>query len=442
MTVSRHRRRMSIAWAASWAVAGVAAAGVLGAFGGLAIYNTRDGQLQGGDRPELTFPDTPTAMLAAVNGSGDLASVTVFVVRPAQDGETRGGTMVPVPVSADANGGFGDDRAPLAETSSLFGVGTVVEDVPVMLGVSLDASMVVDVSELAALLAPLGEVDVTLPVAVNDGTGVEVAPAGPQSMTPTTMAAVLASADADTPGATRYLAQVAVWQGIADAVGDGLALPLTLPDTDADVSTTSTASDFGADPSASVGALVTRLTAGPVGVRALRSFGAAALDVNPRGVDAVVLDRVDVATVFGHVAPGRVSAPNPGYNFQVRSRYDDGQLPDGLVRNDIAYAATKALLGMDANVIAVDTSTDSADAATLVEVTDESLMASAERLSDVFGPVDVRVVDRPIAGIDVVITLGTDYLDRLDPGAVVSVPATSTASGAAVTTPTGSGSTT
>lgn len=435
---------MSMAWAASWAVAGVVAAGVLGAFGGLAIYNTTDGQLQGGDRQELTFPDTPTAMLAAVNDSGDLASVTVFVVRPAQDGEAGGGgTIVPVPVSADANGGFGDDRAPLAETASLFGVGTVVEDVPVMLGVSLDASMVVDVSDLDGLLAPLGEVDVTLPVAVTDGTGAEVAPAGPQSMTPATMAAVLTSADADTPGATRYLAHVAVWQGIADAIAGGLSSPLTLPaDADAGESTTTTRSEFGADPSVSVGALVTRMTAGPVGVRALRSFGAAALDVNPRGVDAVVLDRVDVATVFGHVAPGRMSAPNPGYNFQVRSRYDDGQLPDGFVRNDIAYAATKALLGMDANVIAVDTSTDSADAVTLVEVTDESLMASAERLSDVFGPVEVRVVDRPIAGVDVVITLGTDYLDRLDFGAVASEPATSAVAGTAVTTPTGSGSTT
>ncbi|CAN5680185.1 hypothetical protein BH24ACT5_BH24ACT5_23850 [soil metagenome] len=419
-----------MAWAAWWAVAGVVAALVLGAFGGIAIYNTKDGQLQGGERQELTFPETPTAMLAAVDRSGDLASVTVFAVRPTQDGEARGGTVVPVPVSADATGGFGDDRAPLAETAALFGIDTVVEEVPVLLGVSLDATVVVDESDLVDLLAPLGEIDVTLPVAVVGRRGVEVAPAGRQSMNAVTMAKVLTAVDADTPGTTRVLAQVAVWQGIADAVGVGLASPLTLS-SDGGVTPTTTDArlDVGAGSSVSVGELITRLTAGPMGVRALRSFGAAALDVNPRGVDAVVLDRVDVATVFGHVAPGRVSAPNPGYNFQVRSRYDDGQLPDDLTRNDIAYAATKALLATDANVIAVDTSIDSAESATIVEVTDETLMASAERLNDVFGPVEVRVVDRPIAGVDVIITLGTDYGDHLEASVVTSAPVTTTGDG-------------
>ena len=80
------------------------------------------------------------------------------------------------------------------------------------------------------------------------------------------------------------------------------------------------------------------------------------VDLNPRGVDAVVLDRADVATVLGHVAPGRLSAPNPGSNFQVLSNYGDDQLPPGVTRFAVAYTATKTLLADGDNVLSVDSS--------------------------------------------------------------------------------------
>ena len=60
--------------------------------------------------------------------------------------------------------------------------------------------------------------------------------------------------------------------------------------------------------------------------------------------------------IFGHIAPSKVAAPNPGYNFRVVSPFTDDQLADGATRLDVAYTATEALLGVDANVISVDTS--------------------------------------------------------------------------------------
>jgi hypothetical protein len=71
-------------------------------------------------------------------------------------------------------------------------------------------------------------------------------------------------------------------------------------------------------------------------------------------------------------------------------------------------------------VVSVDTAAGEAEAATVIEVSDESLAAAARTLGDVFGSVEVRVADPRIAGVDVVATLGTDYLDRLDTAAAAA----------------------
>ena len=56
----------------------------------MAIYNTKDGQAQGSGPAELTFPDTPTGLIAVVDDSGDLGSVAVVAVRPAADAGRAG----------------------------------------------------------------------------------------------------------------------------------------------------------------------------------------------------------------------------------------------------------------------------------------------------------------------------------------------------------------
>ena len=49
--------------------------------------------------------------------------------------------------------------------------------------------------------------------------------------------------------------------------------------------------------------------------------------------------------IFGHIAPSKVAAPNPGYNFRIVSRFSDDQLADDVTRLDVAYTATEAVLG-------------------------------------------------------------------------------------------------
>jgi CBS domain-containing protein len=411
VTVSRHRRRVTTTWAFVAAVVGVVAAVALGAAGYVAIANTTDGEVVGGGVREVTFPATPTASLAVLDNAGHLASLAVLVARP-DDGDEpgRGGTVVPIPISADASGGFGDERLPLGETVALFGPESLTDEVPNLLGVGVDGLVVVDEQELAQLLAPLGPIAVDLPTAVRDSSGRQLAAAGPQTLDPDEVAAVLSATDPTISGAQRYPIDVVVWRALADAVGDGVGTPAP-----GDV--------FG------------RVTAGPVAVQPLRSSPIVSLDRNPRGVDAAALDRAEVLVMFGHIAPGKVAAPNPGYNFRLVSRFGDDQLPGDVTRLDVAYTATEALLDAGANVISVDTSERAAEPKTVIEVSDENLVPAARTLEDVFGPVEVRVADTQIAGIDVVAELGTDYLATLD-----ASPATAT-TGPATTAPATTGST-
>jgi LytR_cpsA_psr family len=409
MTVSRHRRRLSTTWAIAASIAGVSIAAALGLAGYVAIAHTTDGQVVGGDTPEVTFPATPTATIAVVDEDGNLASVAVLTGRPGDDDERRGGTVVPVPISADSSGGFGTERTPINETVELFGAETLADEVPMLLGVGIDELIVVDEDGLADLLAPIGAVEVDLPVAVTDATGRQVAAAGPQTLAADQLAEIFSAADPNVTGADRYPIDVALWGAIADVVGDGLATPLTTapdpPTSDPDAE--------GAAPDD----IVSAVTSGPISVQPLRSSPIVSLDRNPRGVDAAALDRPEVLVIFGHIAPSKVAAPNPGYNFRVVSPFADDQLGGAATRLDVAYTATAALLGADANVISVDTSAGEADTMTMIDVNDENLVAAAQTLAEVFGPVEVRVADTRIAGIDVVATLGTEYLNRLDAAA-------------------------
>lgn len=411
MTVSRHRRRISTTRAVVAALAVAAAAVGIGAGGYRVVVNTTDGQVVGSDAPEVAFPETPTGVLAITDDAGSLASVAVLVVRPGDGDEPGiGGTVVPLPVSADSSGGFGDERLPLDETVALFGPGSLVEEVSLLLGVEIDEGAVLDAAGLAAYLEPLGSITVDLPAAVTDGDGRQVADAGPQTLTTDEVASVLSAIDPEVSGPDRYTVGLAVWRGVADAVGAGAQPPLAVHAMGAE------ASD-GPPVPPSDGFVLAAVSAGPIAVQPLRSSPIASVDLNPRGVDAAALDRAEVLLVFGHVAPGKVAAPNAGYNFRVVSRFSDDQLADGVSRLDVAYTAIGALLDVDANVISVDTAAEEADDITTVAVDAEPLVDAAGALGDVFGTVEVEVANTRIAGIDVTITLGADYLSRLDAGA-------------------------
>jgi hypothetical protein len=309
----------------------------------------------------------------------------------------------------------------------MYGDGALDDEVSAMLGVSLDVSAVIDAETLEAVLAPLGPVPVDLPVAVVGADGSEVVPAGSQTLDAPALAAVLAASNPSDPTADQYDAAVAVWRAIAAAVGDGLDQALPVPPALGADPAEPAATDAGGVPlTFDIGSLLSDLTSGPIGVTSLHPDPITELGANPRGVDVVALDRAEVVTLFAHIAPSRMAAPNPGYNFLVRSSFADEQLVDGLTRYDAAYAATAALIGdaVQGNVLSVDTTAgDDVGAATVIEVNDVSMIPAAEALADVFGTVDVRIAERRVAGINMIVQLGTDFLPVVADGSSPIDPA-------------------
>jgi hypothetical protein len=409
MTVSRHKRRVSTSGAMIAAVVGLGVAVVCGIIGGVAIYNTKDGDVLGAGTPEDRFPDTPTGMLAVLDGEGALSSLAVFAVRPDGDG-FAGGSIIPVPVNADLSGGFGDVRMPLDANLASTTPEAVAREVSALLGLSLDASAVVTEAELASLLAPLGPVTVDLPDSVSDAQGATLGLRGTQTLDAQGLAAVLATDDPMNGSLDDYDIDSAVWRGIADAIGTGIEVQMS-GDSEPAIAR-GTAVDVAAV-APSIATELGWLASGAVDVGSLHARPISDIAQNPDGIDVVSLDRPEVVTLFAHVAPSRLAAPNLGYNLRVHSVFSDDQLPEGLSRYDLSYAATAALLGLDTNVLSVDTSAGEAEAVTVIEVSDDSLIDAAETLSELFGSVEVRVAERRIAGIDAVVTLGTEYIPRV-----------------------------
>ncbi|MET0324087.1 MAG: hypothetical protein ABW219_02605 [Ilumatobacteraceae bacterium] len=408
MTALPGRRRRSTFIAAGLAGAGIAAAAALGTLGAVTLYNSTEGAEASSGLPELSFPTTPTALLAAVDGDGALASMAVLVVQPSG----TGGSIVTVPTSADASAGTGPDRLPIAETMSLSGVEALGPEAEILLGLSLDDVEVVDAARLTELLAPIGPIDVDLPIDVTDGNGDVVAEAGEQTLDAAGAAAILTARDPSVPGARQYAAAAAVWAAIAAAADGGAATGP--PGSAATPATTVPAASSG-----TIEARLAQLAAGPVGHRDLR-VEPVAPDANPRGVDVVLLDPAELALVFGQVAPGKVAAPNSALSVRLISAFTDEQLaPSGLTNADVAYEAARQILAVGGNVRSVDTGADDADPpgeTTEIELADETLVAGTDGADELFGPIEVSVGESRIVGVDAVIRLGTDYLPLLADG--------------------------
>jgi len=395
------RRRRSTLVAAGAAVAVSAAAVGLGALGAVTLYNSTEGADASSGRPELVFPATPTGLLAVVDEGGHLASMAVLVVQPSG----TGGSVIPVPVSADASGGKGEERLPIAETMSLNGTESLPAEAEALLGLTLDEVEIVDADGLTEKLERFAPLDVELPIGVTDADGNVVAEAGAQTLDAAEAAAVLAARDPSVPAADQYPAVRAVWSAIAAAIGDGIGAP---------TGSTTVPPAPGAQ-GGEVDGILADLAAGPVGERGVRMRPVEGA-TNPRGVDVVLLDQAELALVFGQIAPGKVAAPNPALSVRIESTFSDEQLAEtGMTNTDVAYAAVSQILFVGGNVLSVDTAPadEPPGGATVIEVADETLIAGTEGAEVLFGPIDVRVGETRIVGVDATIRLGTDYLDLL-----------------------------
>ena len=177
--------------------------------------------------------------------------------------------------------------------------------------------------------------------------------------------------------------------------------------------------DFGQPvPPATVGELAARLMSGPVQSRTLASRTPVGSE-NPTDADAVIIDRRDANLVFAQVSPALVSTPNLGRTLRIVAPFSDEQITasNGLYEStsELMLDVVGNMLFFQANVVSVDTepAAGGADAVTLIEVAEARFIPDMEAIAPVvFGESKVVLASTLIEGIDAVVTLGTDYLDK------------------------------
>ncbi len=411
MTASPSRRRHRTVRAAVTGGVLVVVAAALFAVGVVTLSNSEEGSaVETDDRPRVALPRTPNAALGLVDRNGALASVVVMTLLP----EGQGGSIVTVPVNADVTAGFGEQRQALSDIVDVDDVESLRRPLEDILTITVERVEIIDGEEVDDLLAPFESVQVTLPEDVVDssalGSGI-VAQAGSQMLRRSLVAEALLAVNDEGDAADHQDVDVALWSAIARSAPivspppavptDDLGRPIA-PETAVD--------------------LAARLWQGEVAVRDLAVYEPTTAE-NPTDVDVVVIDRADSVLVFAQVSPALVATPSPGLSVRLEVPFTDEQLAasggDFETTSELARTMVARVLFFAANVVSVDTTpaADGAGTLTEVEVAEERFLADSEAAAEVlYGPSDVRVADVVIDGVDVVVRLGTAFLDRENAG--------------------------
>ncbi|NQY55551.1 MAG: hypothetical protein HRT86_03545 [Ilumatobacteraceae bacterium] len=405
----RRRRRTVVVGVLAVVLVVAAAAGFV--VGVVTLTNSQEGEAVGvDDRPRIELPDTPNGLLVVVGADGELASLAVATLLP--DG--TGGSLALVPTNADVNAGFGDEPQTVGAAWSSVDPTDDTEleefatEVGAMLSIAIDQTGVYDGPALVAALAPIDLVEAELPVAVLDsdaiGSGV-VSEAGDQVLRRSEAVDALVAVDAFLSPIDQHALDVAVWTALVAAtpVGDVDVTPAT---------------DGSVPPPSSFEELLERLLAGPVIARDLALAEVLADPSGDLGGEVAVVDRRDALLVFGQVSPTRVLTPNAALTFRIDSDITEGQLAASDVKFESIPEMMRNLIGellfFQSNPVSIDSvpGDDPAEVVTRLEVTQQQFVSDVEALAEfVFGEFEVVLADEVIEGIDVVVTLGTGYLD-------------------------------
>lgn len=401
--IAQRRTRRTIVGVVT-AVVLAALASTMFAVGVVTLSNSQEGEAVGVDtRPREQFPVTPNAALAVTDESGRLASLVVMTLLP--DGQ--GGSIVTVPVNADASAGFGLQRRPVDESFDGADVEGLIASVEAMLSVTVQRGAVVDAAGLEAMLPQVDPLQLVLPSDVVDteGGGGMISTAGPQTFTLREMISILAAIDDDAGTDTSHASDVAVWESLAQTAPVTVSPdPVPLDDLDRPIAPDT------------VDELVARLWQGEVSVRDLLVVPVDEAE-NPTKTDVVLIDRRDSTLVFAQVSPGLVSTPNTGLKARIVANFTEEELAtaDGLYdsTSDLAVELIGRLVFLSGNVISVDTAPTGVPAVTIIEVADERQMQETIDAADaLLGEAEVRVADRVIEGVDVQVILGLSYLEH------------------------------
>ena len=337
------------------------------------------------------LPVTPVGLLGTVDDADVLTAVAVFVLSSGQQG---GGYIVSLPASTDSTPGVGLTRAPLSLVYSTGGAEALTTAVESVLSMTIDVGAVLDPAELEAVLTPVSPVKLTLASDVLDGA--DEAPlfaAGENSLSAAQVTEVLTAVADDQVHADRHNNLDAVWKGVAESVGAGRTAPdLSVKPTD-------------------LPSLIEHVFAAPTGARALPTSPVDEAQ-NPEEIDVATLERSEAVFNLAAIAPSSMTTPSPGLIFRVEA-------PPGYEARVRVAVAALLFLGANVKSVLLD---GPVQPETRLLLSDESLASQAESNNAYFGATQTLTAEVPIEGIDVVLQLGTEFLEA----AGAALPSTTT----------------
>ena len=402
---------------------GVASACLLpvgGVIGARSLLNSSGGK-RVDDSGALVIPATPAALLATVNEVNQVTSLTAFVLAPSG----IGGTIISLPVGTRAETIGGQAPHRVGDTYPQAGIEGMLLEVEGSLDVTFSVVGAVVRNDMAGVLNILPSIPVNFetpvvntamvmpdpattttiksrsskstqttlppqPVAVDS----EVFPAGEQTLTGDQAALVLYTQKAGEPELNRLAHIKAVWNGVAAAVGTGLAPEVAQFDP----------ALVGTELPNEIGAFMRRVLGGPIQVWQLSAQPLVGAD-NPLGIDIYSLDRFEVLMIMASVAPSSLSIANDTLAVQVDNPFNDA---------NITHAIVERLSYLNVTVALIRNLTISPQQKTVIKTT--TVIADELKkigLDGVVGPISYGKLKDPVQGIGAQIILGQDFVDFL-----------------------------
>jgi hypothetical protein len=340
------------------------------------------------------IPETPVELLVITNARNEVASLALIAIAPGN----KGGTIVSLPVGANADTPKGEAPRRIVDLYATGGLDAVRTDTENLLNITISTADDLTEAELAAILGPVGNQSVTLPQPVIDapagGAPITVLQAGSITVSPAQIAGGLAATQAGVPEATRLPQVKALWTAVARA---GLVEEATTSTTAVEqVTAPTTTADFMA-----------ALFSGRVDV--WQFAGSLMNDAvrNPAGLDMYALEGGEVLTVMASVAPSAMRITSTNISVMI-----------DLPFNSISYAkeAVTRLAFMGANVVLLRQTTDAPQEQSVVYYNDAIARAEAENYVGLLGPLKYVESADVIEGVNLRIVLGNDFAAALGAG--------------------------
>ena len=389
MSAIKARRRRRMVTALVLGLVGVVALPAGLVVGTNSLLNTSGGKSID-QTPALQIPTTPAGLLVGVNESDEVTMMALLAIAPG----AKGGTIVSIPVGANAEIPKSGEIHRVADTYKTSGFDAFVIDVEGLLNVTFSVAAKVNTAELAAMLAPIGDQSILIEKeAINtelDGTDAVVLSAGQQTLTPMQIAQGLMARKTGALESDRLSRIKLLWETVAKAI----------PKTSESLSTTEATRSTTIPIPTDIASFFAAVISGPVQNWQLTGTFVSEPQRNPGPRDLYDLDGGEIIMVMASVVPSSVTAGSAMISFLIDSPFTDAR---------ITRQAVLRLAYIGANVIVVREVPGAPAAHTVIKYNDEIVRSDLELFTTLFGPIEFNQTDERVEGIDAQLVLGEDF---------------------------------